>query len=132
VLEGTAFGVRHNLEAMAEMGAPPRRLVAVGGGAKNRLWLQIVSDTGGVAQTVPERTIGASFGDAFLAGLATGLVPDLGGLTRDWVRVATTLEPDVEAHRRYDASYRVYRDLYEAAKEQLHALARLGSGVTGV
>ncbi len=130
VLEGTAFGVRHNLEAMAEMGAPPRRLVAVGGGAKNQLWLQIVSDVGGVAQTVPERTIGASFGDAFLAGLATGLVPDLGALTRDWVRVATTLEPDAEAHRRYDASYRVYRDLYEAAKEQLHALARLGSGLT--
>ncbi len=129
VLEGTAFGVRHNLEAMAEMGASPRRLVAVGGGAKNRLWLQIVSDAGGVAQTVPERTIGASFGDAFLAGLATGLVPDLGALTRDWVRITTTLEPDVEAHRRYDASYRVYRDLYEAAKEHLHALARLGSGL---
>ena len=56
------------------MGAPPRRLVAVGGGAKNPLWLQIVSDVSGLPQDVPERTIGASYGDAFMAGLATGIV----------------------------------------------------------
>ena len=126
VLEGTAFGVRHNLEAMAEMGATPRRLVAVGGGAQNRLWLQIVSDAGGLPQVVPERTIGASYGDAFLAGLATGLVPDLDALDRDWVTVAETLAPDPTVRDRYDATYRVYRDLYEHAKGDLHALARLG------
>ena len=68
VLEGTGFGVRDNLEAMAEMGAPPTRLVAVGGGAQNALWLQIVSDITGAVQIVPERTIGASYGNAFLAG----------------------------------------------------------------
>jgi sugar (pentulose or hexulose) kinase len=49
-LEGTAYGVRHNLETMSAMGAPPRRLVAVGGGAKNPLWLQIVSDVSGLPQ----------------------------------------------------------------------------------
>src|SRR5690606_37268525 len=38
VLEGTGYGVRHNLEVMAGMGASPTRLLAVGGGAKNRLW----------------------------------------------------------------------------------------------
>jgi len=127
-LEGTAYGVRHNLEAMAEMGAAPRRLVAVGGGANNRLWLQIVSDVGGVPQTVPERTIGAAYGDAFLAGLATGKVADLDALEGDWVKVAETLVPDLTMRERYDATYRVYRDLYEHARDDLHALARLGRG----
>ena len=60
--------MRHNLETMSDMGALPRRLVAVGGGAKNPLWLQIVSDVSGLPQDVPERTIGASYGDAFMAG----------------------------------------------------------------
>ena len=127
-LEGTAYGVRHNLETMAAMGAPPRRLVAVGGGAKNRAWLQIVSDAAGLPQAVPERTIGAAFGDAFLAGLATGLVPDLGALARDWVRIETTLEPRAAQHQTYDAYYRVYRHLYDVAKDDLHELARLGRG----
>ncbi len=127
-LEGTAYGVRHNLETMAAMGAPPRRLVAVGGGAKNRLWLQIVSDACGLPQDVPERTIGAAYGDAFLAGLAVGLVPDLAALNRDWVRLATTLRPRPAEQAVYDAYYPIYRHLYGAARDDLHALARLGRG----
>ncbi len=127
MLEGTAYGVRHNLEVMREMGAVARRLVAVGGGAQNRLWLQIVSDVVGMAQAVPERTIGAAYGDAFLAGLATGLVSGREVLNRDWVRVADTLEPRPEEARRYDGYYEVYRHLYEHVKDDLHALARLGN-----
>ncbi|HET7093794.1 MAG TPA: FGGY-family carbohydrate kinase, partial [Thermomicrobiales bacterium] len=124
-LEGTAFGVRHNLETMAAIGAAPKRLVAVGGGAKNPLWLQIVCDAAGIRQDVPERTIGASYGDAFLAGLATGLT-SMDALQRDWVTLATELTPQPEPAAVYDRYYPIYRGLYESSKDQLHALARLG------
>jgi xylulokinase len=127
-LEGTAYGVRHNLETMSAMGAPPRRLVAVGGGAKNPVWLQIVSDVSGLPQDVPERTIGASYGDAFMAGLATGIVSGPDALQRDWVRLAMQLQPNVDLRPVYEAYYKIYRSLYESAKEELHALARLAAG----
>jgi xylulokinase len=126
ILEGTAYGVRHNLEAMRSMGAEPKRLVAVGGGAKNRLWLQIVSDVTGIAQIVPKRTIGASLGDAFLAGLARGIVPDRSALQRVWVQIETVLEPDPTITTVYDEYFQVYRAFYENAKADLHKLARLG------
>jgi xylulokinase len=125
-LEGTAYGVRHNLETMAAMHAPPRRLVAVGGGAKNPLWLQIVSDVSGLPQDVPARTTGAAYGDAFVAGLATGVIPALGVLRREWVQSARRLEPDPATNALYDEYYHVYRGLYESAKPQLHTLAALG------
>jgi xylulokinase len=124
-LEGTAFGVRHNLETMAAMGSTPRRLVAVGGGARNRTWLRAVSDATGVPQDVPERTTGAAYGDAFLAGLATGLVPNLSALNGQWVRIAETLQPNPAVRPLYDELYGIYGDLYENALDQLHALARL-------
>ncbi|MBW3634063.1 MAG: hypothetical protein KY456_13650, partial [Chloroflexi bacterium] len=127
-LEGTAYGVRHNLETMSAMGAPPRRLVAVGGGAKNPLWLQIVSDVSGLPQDVPERTTGASYGDAFMAGLATGIVTEPEALQRDWVTLAMQLQPDVALQGVYNAYYEVYRRFYEAAKDELHMLAHLGAG----
>jgi xylulokinase len=127
ILEGTAFGVRHNLEAMRSMGAEPKRLVAVGGGAKNRLWLQIVSDVTGVAQIVPQRTIGASLGDAFLAGLASGIIEDRTALKRDWVQVDTILEPQLTLKAIYDEYFVVYRNLYEKAKGEMHSLAELGT-----
>lgn len=125
LLEGTAFGVRHNLETLREIGATPKRIVAVGGGAGNRLWLQIVSDAAGVSQVVPARTIGAAYGDAFLAGMATGIISDLDALGRDWVHVADVIKPRASDHERYDAYYQIYRDLYEHAREDLHALTRL-------
>lgn len=127
-LEGTAYGVRHNLETMAQMGSAPKRLVAVGGGAQNRTWLQIVSDVTGVQQVVPERTTGAAFGDAFLAGLAAGIIPDLSVLTDTWVRMATTLEPDAGNRPVYDELYGIYRELYPNTREQLHHLARMQGG----
>ncbi|MGB4137790.1 MAG: FGGY family carbohydrate kinase, partial [Microbacterium sp.] len=66
-LEATALGVRHNVETMRAAGADIRRIVAVGGGTQGRLWLQIISDVTGLVQEVPETTIGASYGAAFLA-----------------------------------------------------------------
>ncbi|WP_425144925.1 FGGY-family carbohydrate kinase, partial [Deinococcus sp.] len=74
ILEGVGSAVRHNLESFAAMGAEVRRVVAVGGGAQTDTWLQIVSDICGVEQHAPATTIGASYGDAFLAGLAAGVL----------------------------------------------------------
>jgi xylulokinase len=126
LLEGTAYGVRHNIDAMRQLGVPPRRLVAVGGGAKNRLWLQIVSDVTGLPQVVPVQTIGASFGDAFLAGLATGLIPDRAAGQASWVSIRETIEPRPQHRAIYDDYYAVYRSLYEHARSDLHTLAHLG------
>ena len=108
------------------MGAAPKRLVAVGGGAKNRLWLQIVSDVGNVPQVIPERTIGAAYGDAFLAGLGSGIIPSLGALERDWVSIAEILEPRPEMSAAYLPYIDLSRTLYERTKDQMHALAELG------
>jgi xylulokinase len=127
ILEGTAYGVRHNMETLRDMGADPERVVAVGGGAGNRLWLQIVSDVAGVPQIVPERTVGASYGDAFLAGLATGIIPDLEALSSQWVRIAEVVEPQPTTAQWYDAGYRVYRNLYQHTRDDVHQLARLGA-----
>ena len=125
MLEGTAYGVRHNLEAIAALGADVRRVVAVGGGTRSRLWLQIVSDVTGVAQELPVQTIGAAYGDAFLAGWAAGLVPGVSGLAQ-WVRPGEVILPDAGRARGYEPYYRVYREMYPATSAQLHRLAELG------
>jgi xylulokinase len=119
-LEGTAFGVRHNLEVMRSAGGEARRLVAVGGGTKGGLWTQIVSDVLGRAQELPSVTIGACYGDALLAARATGLSDGTG-----WNPPAGTVEPDPAAGQTYDALYELYRGLYPATRDAAHALAAL-------
>jgi xylulokinase len=125
VLEGVGFGVRHHLEIMRELGAMPERVVAVGGGTRNDLWMHIVSDITGVTQLVPERTLGACYGDAFLAGLATGIIDSVDALQRDWTRIARRIEPNVGNADTYNVGYAIYRRLYENTKVQMHDLSRL-------
>lgn len=125
MLEGTAYGIAHNLSVMREAGGEAKRIVAVGGGAKNPTWLQIVSDVSGLPQQVPAQTIGAAYGDAFLAGLATGIIPSLDVLDRDWVQLDRTIEPRDHIHRVYKEYYAIYGRLYTDTLEEQHALAAL-------
>ncbi|MFB9833111.1 FGGY-family carbohydrate kinase [Actinoallomurus acaciae] len=119
-LEGTAFGVRHNLEAMRAAGGEARRLVAVGGGTKGGLWTQIVSDVLGRPQVLPSVTIGACYGDALLAARAVDLSDGA-----DWNPPAATVTPDPGVGRLYEELYGIYRDLYPATRDAAHALATL-------
>jgi xylulokinase len=73
MLEATAFGVRYLFEAMRDAGGKAERLIAVGGGTKGGLCTRIVTDFIGERQEHPEQTIGASYGEALLAGIAHGL-----------------------------------------------------------
>ncbi|WP_424949897.1 FGGY-family carbohydrate kinase [Deinococcus sp.] len=121
ILEGVGYAVRHVLQTFRDLGADVRRVVAVGGGAQTDTWLQMVSDIAGVQQEVPATTIGASYGDAFLAGLAAGVLRR--EQLQDWVKPGRTVKPN-EAHRTlYDARYRDYLELYTVTRGIVHRLA---------
>ena len=120
VLEGVGFGVRHNLEAFAQIGARVSRVVAVGGGAQSDTWLQIVSDISGVPQALTRVKIGASYGNAFLAGRAAGLL-DANDL-HAWVEADRVITPDPTRKDFYDAMFEQYLKLYAGVREVLHSL----------
>jgi xylulokinase len=125
MLEGTAFAIRMNLEAMQKAGAQIKHGVAVGGGASNELWLQMVSDVSGIPQLLPEKTIGACYGDAFLAGLAIGAIENLDVLKKDWVKIKQEIHPNAENKKVYDQIYPLFKDLYLQSKPVVHQLANL-------
>jgi xylulokinase len=113
LLEGIAMGTAHVIETFREVGQAPARVLAVGGGTKNLVWLQATSDFGGVAQIVSEKTVGASYGDAFLAAVAVGAV-EAGDIAR-WNPAERVVEPaGGAAHAR---QYGLFRRLYEQTKD---------------
>jgi xylulokinase len=121
VYEGIAFGIRQILELLDTPANPVQRLVAVGGGTQGRLWTQIVSDVTGREQDVPEQTIGASYGDALMSAIGSGLA----SADTDWSRVDHVISPDATVRPLYDELFDHYASLYPATREQAHALARL-------
>lgn len=113
VLEGIACGTNHVIETYREVGQAPLRLLAVGGGTKNRIWCQATSDVSGIDQILCEKSIGASYGDAFLAALATGAAT-IGDIAV-WNPVASTVvAAPSPVHER---QYRLFRRLYEQTKD---------------
>jgi len=121
VLEGIAYGIKHHFDVMGSMDAEPDEVVAVGGGTKNRLWLQIVSDVCNLSQKVPAVTLGASYGDAFLAGVGASAFSSYTDIDR-WVRDVRTIEPNPANTELYGKYEDVYLELYRRNKDLMHEL----------
>ncbi|MDE8670591.1 FGGY family carbohydrate kinase [Pseudarthrobacter sp. H3Y2-7] len=121
-LEATAFGVRHNVQALSDLGGAVGRTVAVGGGTQGGLWTQIVSDVTGLEQQIPSVTIGASFGVAYLA--ANALCPVA---IDDWNPIMSVIQPREESSARYEILYGLYRELYESTASITHRLVDLAA-----
>ncbi|WP_415784257.1 FGGY-family carbohydrate kinase [Deinococcus saxicola] len=120
-LEGVGYGIRHNIETFRNLGAQVERIVAVGGGAKTTTWLQIVTDICGVVQEVPALTIGASYGDAFLAGLAAGKLKreDL----QTWVRPGRIIKPNTSNQAVYERNFELFKRMYTQTRDLVHQLS---------
>lgn len=124
LLESVAYGIRHNIEVMAGEGVQAHRILAVGGGARNRLWLQIVSDVAGIALEVPEQQIGASYGDAFMAGVGIGAFHDLTEVAH-WVKNGRRIVPADPSPPAYETGFAIYRELYTQTADLMHRLAAI-------
>lgn len=124
-LEGMGHGIKQHVDMFTEMGAPPHTIQAVGGGTKNAVWLQSVSDISGVPQKVAPVTVGASYGDALLAAIATGIVSGPEAI-RDWQGEGSIVTPNPAMADTYAPLHEIYTGLYEATKEQMHQLHELG------
>ena len=111
VLEGIAAATRHITDTYAQAGAVPLRVLAVGGGTRNRPWLQATSDLTGLDQVVARVTTGASFGNAFLAARAIGVAAEIA----DWNPVQEVVRAN--NHPVYARQYPLFRRLYEQTRD---------------
>lgn len=112
VIEGIAHGTRHVTDTFADLGVRPARLLAVGGRLQNPLWLQTTSDVTGLDQIVCARTLGAAYGNAYLAALAAGLSPRIVHWNAEARRITTRRDPVHERHHGlFLQLYRQTRDI---------------------
>ncbi len=116
VLEGVAFGLRDSLELLRELGVEPVRGRASGGGARSRLWLEIVASVLGLPLERCAVDEGSAFGAALLAGVADGTFASAQEAVDACIRVRETIEPNGDWSARYGDGYARYRALYPAIR----------------
>ncbi|MHB2263707.1 xylulokinase [Aliihoeflea sp. PC F10.4] len=113
VLEGVAFALRDNLEALKAAGTTLQAVMAVGGGSRSHLWLKSIATALYLPVEIPaDGDFGAAFGAARLGLIAaTGAEP---ATVLTTPKIAETIQPDNALRDAYEDAYRRYRALYPA------------------
>ena len=125
VLEGVAYSLRDCLSIVREQGVMIEQVRLTGGGARSRLWRQIVADVLGIELVITDTTEGPALGAALMAAVGTGLYRSIEEACAATVRIDHRVEPDPDRVRSYDGSYEVYRALYPALRVSYAQAARL-------
>jgi xylulokinase len=124
-MEGVAYAMYQNYELIQEAGMRTNLpLILNEGGAVSRLWRGIITDVFGIQTAMVKRRTGAPYGDAILAGVATGLFRDF-SVTKEWSEYVEHLEPNEESHRLYMDYFELYKKLYVHLKDDYEELAAL-------
>jgi len=126
-LEGIGFSINQQIKIMeSHDGVYIDTIYASGGGVKNEVWIQIVSDIIGKKIVIPEITLGASYGDALMSAIAIKAegYNSFSELT-NFIQIGKTYIPNMENHESYKSYQKIYDSMYETTKEYAHELSVL-------
>ena len=123
VLEGVAYGLRDSLELLSALGVQAEAGRASGGGARSRLWLQIVASVLGLPLELTVLEEGSAYGAALLAGVAGGAFGNVHEAVDACVRVRDVVEPDAIWQQTYTDGYQRFTDLYPSLRAHFQRTA---------
>lgn len=115
-MEAVAYEMRLNRERLAASGVAFDRLVATGGGAKSRLWVQMKADILGIPIETLETDDAGTVGSAMMAGLACGAFGSIAEAAAKMVRRVGRFDPDPARHALYSEVFARYERLYAAVR----------------
>jgi len=125
MMEGVAYAMYDSFRLIKEAGLQVNYpMVLNEGGSVSKLWRQIITDVFNVPLVLVKRRTGAPYGDAILAGVATGFFEDF-SVAKQWVEYVDPMDPDAASHARYMAFFDLYKRIYEHLKDDFAALAAL-------
>jgi xylulokinase len=125
VMEGVAFASRRNIEIMKSRGNKLERLVASGGGAKTRLWLEIKASVYGCPILTPTDPECGVLGCAILAGVGAGIFSSIDDAVRQLVRYDAEIQPDPSCSERYERMATFFNRVYSQSETYWNEIERL-------
>ena len=125
IMEGVAYALYDSFQLIQNSGTSIKfPLVLNEGGAKSQLWRRIITDVFNVPTVLVKRRTGAPFGDAILAGVATGTFKDF-SVAKQWAEYIDLYEPNLHHHEQYLEYFNLYKKVYEHLKQDFIELAQL-------
>lgn len=127
VMEGITFSFKDIFEIYRNANNPIEKVVAIGGGAKSALWLQMQADIFNVPVTTLVNEQGPGLGAAMLAATGLGWYSNLQECAQKFVEYGKTFVPNIDNARKYQQLYEIYHQVYDATKNVCHKLYQFKS-----
>jgi xylulokinase len=116
VMEGVAFASQRNLTVLERQTGRIDSIVAAGGGAKTRLWLEIKASIYDRPILVPAEPEAGVTGCAMIAAVAGGAAADWADARARFVAFAAEIAPDPQWRDRYLRLGSVFDALYQSSR----------------
>lgn len=124
-MEGVAFAMYDSFRLIKETDRKINYpIVMHEGGAKSNLWRQIITDVFNTPTVLTKKRTGAPFGDAYLAGVATGHFRDF-SRCKELAEYIEQMDPDPKKHDMYMEYFDLYKKIYGHIKDDYRKVALL-------
>ena len=123
ILEGVAYSLRDNLEAIKKLGVSASSARIIGGGAKSGLWCQIMADVLNLRVDKINSDEGPAFGAAILAAVGAKAFPTVEEACAALIATTESFTPDPAAAARYEKKYPFYNKIYKDLAETFSLIA---------
>ncbi|QLK85249.1 xylulokinase [Staphylococcus sp. 17KM0847] len=112
VIEGITFSINESVHIIRESGKSVNKVISIGGGAQNPVWLQIQADVFNATITTLAQEQGPAYGAAMLAAMGASWFEDFESLTNRWIQYKETVKPKKAHHHIYQKLFPIYQSVY--------------------
>ena len=116
IMESVAYMLRRNIELLEGLGIKVDKIISIGKGAENPLWMQIKSDVTNKVILSPRFKQTASLGAAILASVAAKKFNTIEEACKSMVHIKDNFIPNPKNWKVYDKLYKIYLNLYDNLK----------------
>ncbi len=117
IMEGVIYSQRQCLDIMKQMGIRLEVMYACGGGAKSKVWRQMMADVYGREVTTLKNEEGPALGVAILAGVACGIYESIEKACEKLISKNEINRASLDNSKKYEKYYSVYEKLYDRVKD---------------
>jgi len=117
VMEGITFSLAESLELFRQAGINTRRIISIGGGAKNPVWLQMQADIFNTPVVSLKNEQGPAMGAAMMAAVGSGWFSSLKECADKFIGYGKTYEPIPANVAAYTRLFKLYQQVYSATRE---------------
>jgi len=121
-MEGIAYSFLHHLRIMREKGYRIESGAITGGGAKSKLFREIMADVLGLTLSYNPK-MSTTIGTAYIGYMAAG-VKKRWEQAKEWPVITDKIDPKASLRGLYDNMFSVYLNLYEKHKEDFRSVGK--------